>query len=231
MIGRAQRFDVSQHHCRRVVSNGDLDLRNGLARLEICDHRGERRQFVGERLLQHTARFQPCHAVAEALAETDQQLAGITHGANGETRAPPVVVQRTAHRRECRLRDHTGCFELIEQPSLLQRELPVRGEVLHAAATAAHERFARRFRVRADRHQPFFRQRIPIAAAPSHHPRADHFSWQRALHVHRMTLELRHTETVGAERLDFEVDDAGSLSLAHSRIPKRRDDALFRRSR
>ncbi len=105
MIGRAQRFDVSQDHCGRVVSNGDFDLRNGLARLEIRDHRGERRQFVGERLLQYTARFQSCDAVAEALAESDQQLAGIAHGANGQTRAPPVVVQRTAHRRECRLRD------------------------------------------------------------------------------------------------------------------------------
>ncbi len=157
MVGGAQRVDVTQHHRGRIVANRDLDLRNRFARFQTRDHRRQRRQFVGERLLQHTTRAQACHAVAETLAKSHEQFAGVAHGANGETGAAAIVVERAAHRREDRLGGNAGLFQLIEQPLLLQRELPVRGEVLHAAAAATHERFTRRCRMRAGRYEPFFR--------------------------------------------------------------------------
>ncbi len=151
----AHGLEVAQHQRGDLVADGQLDLRQPLARLHGLDQRAQRHQHVGDALGDDVALAHVGHVAGLALVESHQHRVLLRDPAHGQPRAQPVAPRRPFDRAQHQLGlDLAEVPEVVLQHALLHRHLRLRREMLHLAAAAragmqAEVRTARRDALRA----------------------------------------------------------------------------------
>ena len=146
-VGFAQGLHVAQHHrchSRRAVAGrvaaGQLDLRQGLARLHGTNEFAQRHQHVTDMLRQHMAAVNVSDVSAFALVKADQYHAFFAHIAHRQAGAKAVVPGRTFDgTHDVFGMDLAQMPEVVFEHALLDGNLRADVQMLHlAAATGAH---------------------------------------------------------------------------------------------
>ena len=181
-VGVEQGLEVAQHERGDAVADGELDLRQAVARRHGRDQLAQRHDEIADVARHHVAAPDLGDEARLALVEADQDRAFLGDVAHRQTRPLPVVPVRPAHRPQHALgADLAEMPERILERALLGRDLRGDVEVLHLAAAADAE-------MRAARHDPLRafttkldqRRLLPVVLAPLGRD-ANLFSRQRIL--------------------------------------------------
>ena len=121
----------AQHERRRVLGNGNFDLRHAALDVECADQFRERGDQVASGRRQHLAHLEIGQQGTAALAEADQHLAFLVDELAADPRSPPVRPYGSRERREPGIRrDAADALERFGHDAPLGGELRRMIEVL-----------------------------------------------------------------------------------------------------
>jgi len=189
----AQIFHMPQHQRGDAVATGQLNLRNGLFRVQAGDECAQRQQHVADMRRQHWAAFHVSHVAAFALMKAHQHLAFFAHIAHRQARPVAVAPGRTFNGAHQVVGfDFADVLKVVFKHPLLDRDLRGDVQMLHFAAAArarvqakvgaARRDALRRFTVNLH-HHGFFKRRFFAV-----HIGRDQLVWQRTFNEHHLAI-------------------------------------------
>ncbi len=188
-VGGTKFLQVAQHQHGLRVAFGQFDLRQAVRARQAGDELAQGQEQGRHMRRQDGAGLHVGHIAGAALVKPDQDSALLVHQAHGEACAVAIAPVRASQGTQQRLRPHLGNVpEVVLQGALLEGELGLRVDVLHAAAAADAEMRATRLDARVGRALPFHSVALlplGLAAGDAH---AHHLAGQGARGKHHFAI-------------------------------------------